>query len=607
MRNNENICCDTLTCHNSHIYKTLPLLRPYEMKKRKAPQQEMDPSKVKAVEYCIPFLPPCDACGRSDETGLRDHPTWEWQNLSDVPSAEEQTGYAPETGKTRPVPIVDARSPDACERYRQAILAGEPIVLTGPKTHCLTEFSSPWFKNGVFDVQQFCNSVGTAVGPLARDGYTGSQLESGESMMISEYMTKYWPFSRKKENYPYLAQWQFGAEIIDNDNPEEDFQDQGLKSLHWRLSTVPVDVVGTDFFSINGVNPYQYLFIGGSGTSSKIHNDLGGMTIFLIGMVGEKSVTLIHRDDEHMLYGMEARKNGLMEEADFSKKPLSYLSRTWHHIVLPGDVLVMPPRTIHAVENLTACISYSRCHIGPYEMGEWLRSRIVFDTPSMNHEVVVHEAATYFIRCCSNKEPNSLTSDEKSCVESLRDACRVLASQVSNNNEAAVGAWMLLGDELDSLLPSEVRRCVVKATVEIESGSVRVESNKMKKVITPGDVVSLKPGVALGKRLGRRALVIRVHKQIFLVRVKYSKEFPGTELIPLKRIRVRGTNSSSKPFKGKKIQESTPNDYHQSLIKGAPVVISWPTGETFNAVLVENVPETPCDALEIQYHKLGFV
>src|SRR5438128_1247500 len=88
------------------------------------------------------------------------------------------------------------------------------------------------------------------------------------------------------------------------------------------------------------------LFVGGPGTNSTVHNDLGGMTIFIVGMVGEKSVTLIHRDDEALMYGLEARKEGFMSSDDNQFYPLAHLARSWHHVVVPGDVLVMPPRTV---------------------------------------------------------------------------------------------------------------------------------------------------------------------------------------------------------------------------------------------------------------------
>lgn len=346
------------------------------MKRKRPVEEDMPENKVKAVEYIIPFLPPCDACGRCGDEPRRRTTVSNWEWMSEAPalpavvpsssssssslSASSTLSTAFTTGRPHlfgggkngyplPVPIIDARSPDAYEQYQKAIALGEPIVLTGPKMKCLTDFSTPWFVNGVFNPEEFCNSVGDAVGPVARDGYTGSQLEKGETMKVADYMRKYWPLSNHKERCPYLAQWEFGSAVIDAEDETEDYLDErGLRALHWKLSTVPVDVVGTDFFSLSGINPYQYLFIGGPGTNSTVHNDLGGMTIFIVGMVGEKSVTMIHRDAEEYMYGLEARKNGAMSLEDMDIHPLAHLARSWHHVIVPGDVLVMPPRLVSA-------------------------------------------------------------------------------------------------------------------------------------------------------------------------------------------------------------------------------------------------------------------
>jgi len=341
-------------------------------RKRPVAESDMPEGKVKAIEYVIPFLPPCESCGRCGDEPRRPVKHWEWINepvesqpsLTSSSSSSSSSSSAAVHRSTppsisqglggsdgpRPVPIVDARSPDAYEQYQRAIALGEPLVLTGPKTKCLTDFATPWFVNGVFNPKEFCESAGNAVGPVARDGYSGSQLEKGETMKVADYMRKYWPLGNKNERYPYLAQWEFGAAIIDADAEAEESgnfsEEKGLRSLHWKLSTVPVDVVGTDFLSVSGVNPYQYLFIGGPGTNSTVHNDLGGMTIFIVVMVGEKSVTLIHRDQEELMYGMDARKNGMMSADDMDIHPLAQLTRSWHHVLVPGDVLVMPPRTV---------------------------------------------------------------------------------------------------------------------------------------------------------------------------------------------------------------------------------------------------------------------
>lgn len=265
--------------------------------------------------------------------------------------------------------------------------------------------------------------------------------------------------------------------------------------------------------------------------------------------------------------------------------PIRSFSRT-------RQTLTSPKLQIHAVENLTACVSYSRCHLGPNEMGEWLRSYLVFDSPQMNHERVISEATNHFLSRYDRGDLVIDKADDVECVRTLRDACRVLAANAGNRDgasEAEVGVWIALGNRLDKALPPHARKTVAKSNVEFDGDAVvvGVKGSDIKR-ITPGDVVSLLPGVALGKRCGRRAVVVGIHRLI-LVRVKYS-DFPGTELVPVKRVRA------------------VPNKKHGTpkLAKDVKVIVSWPvTGESFEAVLVNDVPSAPSEAIEMQFHRLG--
>jgi hypothetical protein len=58
---------------------------------------------------------------------------------------------------------------------------------TGPKMACLWEFAAPWLNNGEFDVEAFKRSVGSAEAPIARNGYTGSQLDKNEHMKVGAH------------------------------------------------------------------------------------------------------------------------------------------------------------------------------------------------------------------------------------------------------------------------------------------------------------------------------------------------------------------------------------------------------------------------------------
>jgi hypothetical protein len=50
-------------------------------------------------------------------------------------------------------------------------------------------------------------------------------------------MERFWPNSDPRENYPYLAQWEFGSGMLDREEAEEE---EGLGLAHWRLSSPPL-------------------------------------------------------------------------------------------------------------------------------------------------------------------------------------------------------------------------------------------------------------------------------------------------------------------------------------------------------------------------------
>jgi len=226
----------------------------------------------------------------------------------------------------QPVPIIDMRSANVDQKFNEAVKSGYPIVLTGPPAKNLVEFAQGWFPTGAFDCDEFAASCGTAKAPVCRVGYTGNQLESGEKMHVKLFVNLHWPDSHGI----YLAQWQFPTHVIEEKDEMND---------SWRLSSVPEEIMGVDFFSLahQGFNPYQYLFMGGASTQSKIHNDLGGFSILLTTLVGIKDVLMVHRDDEHLLYGMTRN----LEELDRDKYPLAATARVWRHVVVPGDVLLL--------------------------------------------------------------------------------------------------------------------------------------------------------------------------------------------------------------------------------------------------------------------------
>jgi hypothetical protein len=468
------------------------------------------------------------------------------------------------------VPIVDARSPDAAARYAAAVTWGHPLVLTGPRMQEMTEFSRAWFSSGAFDPDEFAASCGTAEAPVCRAGYTGSQLEAGEKMAVKLFVNRYWPQSGAGV---YLAQWQFPAHLIE--------ETDGLNDA-WRLSAVPEDVVGADLYSHghSGLNPYQYLFMGGARTQSRLHNDPGAMTILIAALVGAKEVWMVHRDDERFTSGMALD----LREPDLRAHPLAAAARVWRHVLVPGDVLVLPPRTLHQVVNASACLSYSRCHLGPCEMREWLRSHDAADAPQMNHAEVVYRAGYALARQDAAAGPQGASPQALAARLALHDAARVLASRLVEEDGAR--SWLRLCEDLARGLPRGAAQVLLPRS---KGGRAEAAGQGPRRAQT-GDVVALAPGVAGGPRAGRRATVLKAVAAAAFCEVRFNDLQYPPELVPLGQVRPR--------------RPPPQQQQQQALREGAEAVVAWTvTGEEFPARVMGL--HASVDAVELQFAGLG--
>ena len=126
---------------------------------------------------------------------------------------------------------------------------------------------------------------------------------------------------------------------------------------------LPYDILGEDLLAHwldKEINPYQYIFMGGTETSSKLHADLGGLEIFIAPLVGEKECVLVHRDDgDRSLHGLSV-PHPVDHNVNLHKFPSFRFARIWKTIVGPGEILLMPQGTYHQCRNITPCLSYSR-------------------------------------------------------------------------------------------------------------------------------------------------------------------------------------------------------------------------------------------------------
>ena len=56
-------------------------------------------------------------------------------------------------------------------------------------------------------------------------------------------------------------------------------------------------------------------------------------------------------------------------------------ARVWQHTLRPGEILLMPWGTFHAVRNLTATLSYHRFHLDRINLPAFYRSMVDCDAP----------------------------------------------------------------------------------------------------------------------------------------------------------------------------------------------------------------------------------
>ena len=124
--------------------------------------------------------------------------------------------------------------------------------------------------------------------PILRREYSDS-APIKEHTSVGDFLDRYW---LQKSAAAYLHQWQFPLsktavpKLCYRCDPPPCLDEDLLK--HW------LDICLGD-------NPLQYLFMGEASTSSKLHIDPGGLDLLIAPIIGEKQVTLVHRDDSELI------------------------------------------------------------------------------------------------------------------------------------------------------------------------------------------------------------------------------------------------------------------------------------------------------------------
>jgi hypothetical protein len=368
---------------------------------------------------------------------------WYWTD-------EEQIKY-------REVERIDVHDIDARQRTTDARLNGTPIVLVGHAGWA--NFARKWLypvdpdemqfgeqtglsefidlsRNYALDIERMIDDIGDEIVPVVRLNYDEHNPLHAK-MKLSTFLRTHWShpdgYYHPTDEMLYLHQWQFplsetaGEKLCYNSNP------------------LPNDIFGGDLLKYwldlqqcKGDNPLQYLFMGRSGTQSRLHRDKGGLEITIAPIIGEKECILVHRSDgATCFYHLDAS----IDEIDLHKYPLMAQARVWKTIVKPGEILLMPQGTYHQCRNLTACLSYSRFHLDTVNLLPFLQSMFDGDAEETDHGEVIWNAAFEIMKvideftdkckeCITSSPPQRppTLSDELAaqvdCLRSLRNICR---------------------------------------------------------------------------------------------------------------------------------------------------------------------------------------
>mmetsp|Transcript_33421 Transcript_33421/g.80909 ORF Transcript_33421/g.80909 Transcript_33421/m.80909 type:complete len:750 (-) Transcript_33421:94-2343(-) len=321
-----------------------------------------------------------------------------------VPSAHEM--------RMREVRRVNAFDIDAKQIVTEARQKGHPIVLTNLLGY--PQFATRWLRrwNGQIrdpdddddeyfgdddphqhqhdelldlaqphelDIARMIEDIGDESVPILKKNYSETKPIVKETF-AANFLRKCWPRNGRQPAIKglYLHQWQF---------PRSETAASKLCG-HGNCTTLPNGIVGEDLlqFWLDGKdNPYQYIFMGGADTFSKLHTDSGGLDITIAPIVGEKECVMVHRLDASYLYGMKSK----LDNANLDKYPMTAHARAWKTVVKPGELLWMPAGTLHQCRNVTPCLSYHTFHLDTINLKLFFESLFMGDATEIEHDEVI--------------------------------------------------------------------------------------------------------------------------------------------------------------------------------------------------------------------------
>ena len=204
----------------------------------------------------------------------------------------------------QPVPVRDVRSPDTANFVRESRRNGIPVVLVG--AHRFTEFARPWVKSsGKLNAKRFLGALGEEPVPCVNRSQLHKEVGQVTKQLIPlrQFVEQHW-FKDPPPGAPamYMQQWQFPLSsharrvICSHRDDRLGGSGDGGHSI-----------LGEDFLrfwvdACEGESPLQYLFMGRAKTATNLHSDLGGLGVIIAPILGEKEVTMVHRDDCSIIY-----------------------------------------------------------------------------------------------------------------------------------------------------------------------------------------------------------------------------------------------------------------------------------------------------------------
>jgi hypothetical protein len=133
---------------------------------------------------------------------------------------------------------------------------------------------------------------------------------------------------------------------------------QMFKDLSEDVSPFPVELLPS--FYRKGWSRYIQFFLGASGSTTKLHFDTLRTHNLTFQIAGRKKWTILSSAEEKLCGRKKWRWFGVDPESpDYDRFPEYKNANPVSIVVEPGDLLYIPPGTLHHVKSLSSCISFN--------------------------------------------------------------------------------------------------------------------------------------------------------------------------------------------------------------------------------------------------------